>query len=160
MIGDLDEETSIDDDRLQRFDIIDEFLHPQFNAYNLSSNVLLLQLNGSVNVRPACLSQPESEISEQLLQIGWSDTKIHSDPRPQNLQLNYIPDINCSETYTSIGYQEFVQDIASGQTFCAGVKKGDREICGVSRSHCFRLKICSFFYFTKLLIKRFSLKGI
>ena len=143
----MDVSTINDDARIQRLDIIEEFTHSKYNADDLTSNIRLLKLNESITfdeyVRPACLSQPDSEIEQKLLLIGWSDTNIRRNGLLHKAPLNYVSDTNCAEIYSAKARTKYVRDIDSGQIFCAEVKAGGREMCAVSKSHRFTVCNCS-----------------
>lgn len=137
ILGDVNWLTDEDDATIQRLDIIDEITHPEFSAYDYSSNIKLFKLNRSVKfneyVRPVCISQSKSENSQQLLQIGWGYINVCSIGRLVKVPLDYVSNINCTEAFTSSGHQKYVRDINSGKTLCAGAKI-DREMRHVSRS--------------------------
>lgn len=140
ILGDLDQSTNEDDARRQRFEAIETFTHPNFDAYDRSSNIKLLKFNGSIKfdeyIRPACLSQPESEIPQKLMEIGWGDTNIRSNGRLHKVKMNHISDENCKKVWTHEGLGKYFTD--SGSIFCAETIKDDRHMCAVSGKYNFK----------------------
>lgn len=132
ILGDFDEATNKDDIELRRYDVIEKFVHP-------TVNIQLLQLNESVQfneyILPACLSRSLAQFtnSQQFLEIGWSSTNIRDNGRVHKVKMNYVSSTRCKEIFNSNNRTKYIRDIDNGSTFCAETRKGDREMCGVSR---------------------------
>ncbi len=136
MVGDLEYGTTKDDTRVKTYDVIETFVHPNFNAVNQRSDILLLKLNESVKfdeyVRPASLSLDRYSIPKQLLEIGCGKTNVRSDGRLKKIKMNFISNESCKKNRTS-HHRKYIQEIDNGAIFCAGPKEGDETFCGVSR---------------------------
>lgn len=137
MLGDLDTSGSYDDARPRTYNVIATFRHPDFNFDDRRSDIKLYKLNQTVRfdeyVRPACLAARKNlNQQEKLLEIGWAETNIRSNKLLHKIKLNYVPDKTCLATYKSEGKSQYIKDVSSGKTFCAGANKGDRQMCGVS----------------------------
>lgn len=114
---------------------MEEFTHPKFKD-DPSYDIALLKLNGSVEfneyIRPACLSQPDSYISQQLIEISWSDTDIR-DKELQKMKSTLISNTACNEEIMNGGYEEYAQGVKNEITFCAVPNVEDRNMCGVRK---------------------------
>lgn len=98
---------------------------------------MLLKLSGSVNfndyIRPACLPQPESRISQHFIEIGWSDTEIRNNNLLHKLKMNEIPKAQCKLELINIGHYKHILSVENESTLCATVKKGERDMCAVRK---------------------------
>lgn len=134
ILGDLDEATYKDDVQLRRFDVIEKFVHP-------TANIVLLQLNESVQfneyILPACLSQSQFTNSQQFVEIGWSSTNIRDNGRVHKVKMNYVSNAMCKDIFNANNRTKYIREIDNGSIFCAATRKGDREMCAVSRRNRF-----------------------
>lgn len=145
VLGDLDRLTTDDDARPRTYQVITTYEHPDFNYDDQRSDVKLYKLDRSVEfdeyIRPGCLPQSKAfDLQRLLLQIGWSETNIRSNTLLHKVKLNYVDDKTCKRIYESAGGSKYIKDIGKGKIFCAGPKKGDREMCAVSLNFRFRLR--------------------
>lgn len=123
-------ETDKFDAQPQVFEVIKEICHPEFNFP--INNVKLLKLNASVKfndyIRPACLSHPQTAISQRLIEIGGFG-KASRKYSLHRVKFNFIS--NCKAATTELSYKKYIQGFESGLNFCANAKKGDRDFCDV-----------------------------
>lgn len=136
VFGDLDRSTHDDDALAQSFEVIDEIKHPKFSS-DVTYDVKLLKLNESVTfneyIQPACLPQPESTISNQLLEIGWTTTNIRNNNKLHKVKTTTISNAVCKDKFKFIAHQKkHMANIDNGNIFCTMTNDGDRDICNVS----------------------------
>lgn len=132
ILGDLKVGTNEDDGHSQQYQVIEEYLHPQYRN-DSSFDLKLLKLNSSVKfddyIQPACLSQPETTNVSKFLEIGWSRTNIRDNNLLHKVKLTVVSNAICKQTFNRSAHHE--QLIDEETIFCAITKKGDREMCQV-----------------------------
>lgn len=141
ILGDLDHSSKGIDSHLKRFEVIKEIKPPDFHLHQ-SHTIKLLKLNESVQfdeyVRPACLSQPKSIISQPLIEIGWSETLVRDNKHLHKVKLNFMSTTTCKKEIAKGGHSElYTRGIDDGTHFCAAVEKIDQDMCPVRKIHRF-----------------------
>ncbi len=135
VLGDLEIGTNTDDARPRTYEVIETFVHPNFNILDQRSDIKLLKLNESVKfdeyVQPACLSLDQSSIPQQLLEIGWSVNNVNSSKRLHKAKMNYVSNESCKKNRNHL-QTKYIREIDNGTIFCARPEEGDRIMCSVS----------------------------
>lgn len=128
--------TRKDDAHALYLEVVEEFTHPMYSA-DLSFDLKLLLLNSSVKfnefIRPACLPQSETTMSQKLMEIGWGQTNYRDNSLLHKVKLDHITNTMCQEKFKFISHQrKLIEEIDKETIFCAMTKDGDRDICLVS----------------------------
>lgn len=121
----------------QNFEVIDQFVN---------RNVRLLQLNESVKfndeMRPACLSQPQSIISPRLTEICWvSNSWLHK------LKLKVMSNTRCNRNSGDYYKSLSIQGVENVVKLCMDVESGDRDLCNVRTPFDFIIIVYQMFIF-------------
>lgn len=137
ILGDLYNSTHTNVTLPQRYDVIKEirYPHPKFNLHP-SHTIKLLKLNELVKfndyIRPTCLPQPKSNISQRLMEVGWSETSIRNNKLLHKVKLNLVLNRKCEKEMTRGGFHElYTRGIDDGSHFCAVANVDKRDTCHV-----------------------------
>lgn len=121
----------------QNFEVIDQFVN---------RNVRLLQLNESVKfndeMRPACLSQPQSIISPRLTEICWV-----SNSWLNKLKLKVMSNTRCNTNSGDYYKSLSIQGVENVVKLCMDVESGDRDLCNVRTPFDFIIIVYQMFIF-------------
>lgn len=119
----------------RQFNILEIIVHPNHNRQHRRHNIALLKINGPVeyndNIRPVCLSDLNTQLSNRLIVAGWGVTTPENDINShlQRVRLNLVPYAECNTSYKS--YLEKVE-IDNDEQICAASKIGEVDACQVS----------------------------
>ena len=110
-------------------------VHPQYNFFTYESDIALLQLDQSMDlkphVNPICLPPDNMELEGvNGTVIGWGRLN-EGGMLPSVLQeitLPLVSNENCTEIFLKTGRKEYIPDVF----ICAGLTEGGKDACVVS----------------------------
>lgn len=140
-VGVLDYDSDEDDinSKSLQFTIAEIFLFPFYKTTAQYEDILLLKINGSIDfneyIRPACLSNSNSIISERVIVAGWGSTEYRQSfyTNLQRIQLTFVPHTECNASYASrFSSSALRRGIVNATQICAMAKEGDPDACQVT----------------------------
>lgn len=147
-VGDLDYDSHEDDHKSHQFYITDTFIYPFYKATAQYEDIALLKIDAHIHfndfIRPACLSDANTMISEHVIVAGWGSTVYRQSlfSNLQRIQLTFVPHAECNMSYASrTNSRALRRGIVNATQFCAVAKDGDPDACQVfSKYHIFNQK--------------------
>lgn len=137
-VGDLDYDSHEDDHKSHQFYIIETFTYPFYKATAQYEDIALLKIDAHINfndyIRPACLSDANTMISEHVIVAGWGSTEYRQSlfSNLQRIQLTFVPHAECNISYASrTSSRALRRGIVNATQLCAVAKDGDPDACQV-----------------------------